>query len=194
MKTMGALIKKMTIIIIIVGIALLLFCLYAHVQIKKTANRTTPQDMPYIIVLGAKVNGDEMSLSLLYRAKKALTYLQDNPQTKVIASGGQGAGEDISEAAALKQYFIEKGIDEERILVEDQSTSTYENLAFVKELYGIEEAVITSNDFHLYRAIENAKDVGIKGYPLAAKTPNIVKWKLYIREYAAILKLKLTGD
>lgn len=158
-----------------------------------TAKETPPDKVPHLVILGAKVNGTDMSLSLLYRANKALEYLKDNPVTKVIVTGGQGPGEDITEAEALRRFLEENGIEPERILLEDKSTSTYENLKFTKELYNIDEAVIVSNDFHLYRAIELAENVGIKGYPLAAKTPKVVQFTLQLREYAAILKMKITG-
>lgn len=164
-----------------------------HIQMIKTANQTPPANIPYLIVLGAKVNGEEMSLSLLNRAKTALSYLEDNPNTIVIVTGGKGKGENMTEAEALRRFFIENHINENRILVEDRSTSTYENLKFTKELYAIDEAVIVSNDFHLYRATTFANKVGIIGYPLAAETPKIVKATLFIREYAAVVKMKLVG-
>lgn len=160
-----------------------------HIQIVKTAQQTPPSNIPYLIVLGAKVNGEEMSLSLQYRAKTALAYLVDNPKTVVIVTGGKGKGENITEAEALRRFFIENHINENRILVEDRSTSTYENLKFTKELYKIDEAVIVSNDFHLYRATTFANKVGITGYPLAAETPKVVKATLFIREYAAVIKM-----
>ncbi|MDY0395908.1 YdcF family protein [Virgibacillus halophilus] len=102
-------------------------------------------------------------------------------------------GEDVTEAQAIASYLVNHGIDEERILLEKESTSTSENLLFSKQLYPIKEAVIVSNDFHLFRATSEADKIGIKAYPLAAKTPTAVKWKLYIREYAAILKMTITG-
>lgn len=159
----------------------------------ETAKRTPPDHVPYLIILGAKVNGTEMSLALLYRANKALEYLKKNPTTKVVVTGGQGPGEEITEAEALQSYLLENGIESNRILIEDQSTSTYENLKFTRELYNIREAVIVSNDFHLYRAIELAEKIGIRGFPLAAKTPEVVTFQLHIREYAALLKMKITG-
>lgn len=170
------------------------FISFLHIEMKKTARQSPPPNVPYLIVLGAKVNGEEMSLSLLYRAQKALEYLKENPDTIVIVTGGQGEGEGITEAEALNRFFSENGIDEDRILKEDRSTSTYENVKFTKELYDIEEAVIVSNDFHLYRSIILADKVGIKGYPLAAETPRVVKTSLFIREYAAILKMKIFGS
>ncbi len=171
----------------------ILLVLYFNYQITSTAKETPPDNIPYLIILGAKVNGSEMSLALLYRANKALEYLKQNQHTKVIVTGGQGPGEDITEAEALRRYLDENGIPSERILIENRSTSTYENLKFTKELFDIDQAVIVSNDFHLYRAIELAENVGIKGYPLAAKTPEVVKIPMKLREYAAIFKMKITG-
>ncbi|UII57927.1 YdcF family protein [Cytobacillus spongiae] len=180
-------------IIITLFISLLAYIAFAHLHIIETAKKATPKNLPYLIVLGAKVNGEEMSLSLLYRAETALTYLTDNPSTKVVVTGGKGPGEDITEAEALNRFFREKGIDESRILIEDQSTSTYENMKFTKDLFEIEEAVIVSNDFHLYRAISLADNIGIKGYPLAAETPSAVKAYNYLREYLAVLKMYILG-
>ncbi|MDY0406350.1 YdcF family protein [Virgibacillus sp. 179-BFC.A HS] len=172
----------------------LLFCIYAHYQIKKTAAKQPPPKMDYVIILGAKVNGTVMSKSLLYRVQMATNYLNENPQAKVIATGGMGKSEDVTEAKAIADYLIAHGISKDRILLEERSTSTKENLEFTKRLYPVKEAVIVSNDFHLYRSVENAKALGIKAYPLAAKTPKAVAWKLYLREYAAILKMKITGQ
>ena len=181
------------IIIIAIVIIPVLLVLFFHYQMTATAKKTPPEDVPYLIILGAKVNGTQMSLALLNRANKALEYLKENPQTKAVVTGGQGPGEEITEAEALYQYLSENGIEAERILLEDQSTSTYENLKFTKDLYQIDEAVIVSNDFHLYRSIELAEKVGIRGFPLAAETPKVVTVQLYIREYAALLKMLITG-
>lgn len=164
---------------------------FAHFQITNTAKKAPPNNISHLIVLGAQVKGKKMSLSLANRAKAALDYLEKHPETNVIVTGGQGEGEDISEAEALKRYFLENGIKESRILIEDRSTTTIENIRFAKELYKIDEAIIVSNDFHLYRALKIAKKEGINGYPLAAETPNIAKPKMYVREYAALLKFYL---
>lgn len=186
--------KKILIILCVAVVLPVIIASVLHNEIIKTAKSTPPSKVPYLIVLGAKVNGEEMSLSLLYRAEKALEYLEENPRTVVIVTGGQGKGEDITEAEALWRFFVERGISEDRILKEDLSTSTYENLQFTKDKYDIDQAVIVSNDFHLYRSIELANKVEIKGYPLAADTPKVVKTTLFLREYAAIIKMKIFGS
>ncbi|MED3792536.1 YdcF family protein [Niallia alba] len=170
----------------------IIYVSYTYMKIKQTASIKPPKNVSYIIVLGAKVNGDQLSKALLYRAETAFDYWEKNQSSTIIVTGGKGNGEEMTEAAALLNFFIEQGVPKERILVEDKSTSTYENLQYTKTLFSINEAVIVSNDFHLFRALEIAKELKITAYPLAAKTPKSVKLVLYFREYAAIMKMRFT--
>lgn len=84
----------------------------------------------FIIVLGAQVRGDTPSVTLQYRLESAYDYLMVNPQTKAVLSGGQGPDEIMTEAEAMRRYLVGKGIEEERLILEEQSTSTYENLKY----------------------------------------------------------------
>ena len=184
---------KWKVIVLIVCLLVIGYIGFTYFQIKHTANEKPPNNVPFLIILGAKVKGDQMSKALYERAKTGLVYLEKNPSTKVIVTGGQGLDEKISEAEAVRRFLAENGIDNDRILIENKSVTTYENIKFSKKRYGAKEAVIVSNDFHLYRAIKLAEELGVKSYPLAAPTPNVVKGKLYAREYLAILKWRITG-
>ncbi|WLR51739.1 YdcF family protein [Bacillus tianshenii] len=176
--------------VLIIPVILLLYILPVHIAIQGAAGNEPKKDAAYLIVLGAKVNGEQMSHVLTNRAKAAVAYLQENPDTKVIATGGQGKGEDITEAEAVSRYLIKQGIDEKRIIKEERSTSTYENLTFAKAFMKEEdnEVVIVSNDFHVYRALKIANRLDIEAEPLAAETPLIARPQLYVREYAAVAK------
>ena len=151
----------------------------------------------YVVVLGAKVKpGGIPSLSLKYRLDVALDYLQKHPSVKAIVTGGQGADEDRTEASVMAAYLIEHGIDQNRIMLEDQSTSTYENLLYAKELLPKEVTSITiiSNDFHLKRAVILAGKVGLQADVLAAPTPKSVNTKSRIRERLALIKAYVKGQ
>ncbi|WP_260397985.1 YdcF family protein [Peribacillus simplex] len=167
---------------------------FLHMKIQESIHQQIPENADYLIILGARVKGSIPSLSLQYRIDKAAEYLTANKHTLAIVSGGKGPGEDISEAKAMQQGLIAQGIEEARIMMEDKSTTTYENIVFSKELIPDTAAsgLIVSNDFHIYRAVEIARKEGLNMKGMPAKTPKVSLLKSYTREYLAITKYYLT--
>ena len=155
------------------------------------------ENLDYIIVLGAHVNGTRLSKALLERARRALEYLEKNPETKAVLSGGQGEGESISEAQAMSIYLQEHGISSDRLIMEDRSTNTKENLDFSLEKIGTLEASVgvVTNHFHVFRGVAIGKKCGCKNiYPIPSRYRS---WRLLIyipREILAIIKDKLVGN
>lgn len=143
-----------------------------------------------VIVLGCKVNSNGPSLSLLKRLEAAYDYLRENPELYCILSGGQGSDEHISEAQAMYDWLTERGIDKKRLYLEDKSESTYENLAFSKEITkkeGLPEAVtLITNDFHQYRAQKIAERYYREVYGVSGDTPLYLLPMYYIRELGGI--------
>lgn len=175
-------------IIVIVGIAI--FTTMECMIISKM-NSKAADDADYIVVLGAQVRGERITKSLAKRLDAAYDYLIENEDTKVICTGGQGAGEDISEAFAEKRYLMEKGIAEDRIIMEDKSTSTYENLKFTLEIIGDKDAkiAIVTNNFHVYRAVLLGKYVGFKNVDgIAGDSDNRLLLNYMVREGLALFK------
>lgn len=167
---------------------------FLHMKIQESIHQQIPENADYLIILGARVKGSIPSLSLQYRIDKAAEYLTANKHTLAIVSGGKGPGEDISEAKAMQQGLIAQGIEEARIMMEDKSTTTHENIVFSKELIPDTAAsgLIVSNDFHIYRAVEIARKEGLNMKGMPAKTPTVSLLKSYTREYLAITKYYLT--
>lgn len=159
-------------------------------------NEKPDKDLDYIIVLGAQVRGNTITKSLKQRLDTAYDYALDNEETIIIVSGGQGVGENISEALAMKNYLAEKGIATDRIIMEDKSTSTKENMDYSKELLGEYETVgIVTNGFHVYRAIKIAKKAGISGVSGISAPTNRILWLNYVvRECFALVKEVLVGN
>lgn len=149
----------------------------------------------YAIILGAKVNGETPSLSLLYRLEAARDYALEYPQVTLVLSGGQGEGEHITEAEAMRRYLTENGIAEDRLVLETASTSTYENIQFslAEIAEEIDQITIITSDFHLTRAKWLAKGLGLEADVVAAKTPEVVERQLRLRERLALLKTKIVG-
>lgn len=185
--------KVLNVIIGIIALGILSFVILetviiaSAISIKKT-------DSDYIVVLGAGLRGDIPSLTLLQRLDKSLEYVKNNPDIKIVVSGGQGQGETITEAEAMKRYLIKQGVNEERIIKEDKSTNTFENLKFtakiLKEMDKTQNFKITivTSDFHVFRAKFLAARHGFKadGYGVISEPVLIPTY--YVREYFAVVK------
>ncbi len=144
----------------------------------------------YIIILGAGLNGDKVSLTLSERLDKGIELATKHTNSKVIVSGGQGFGETITEAEAMKRYMINKGIVAERIIEEDRATSTLENIIYSKELMHDEKAVVAliTSEFHMFRARLIAKFNGLRTFGVPSPTPFYLLPNSCLREYFAIIK------
>lgn len=120
------------------------------------ASHTLQDENATVIVLGCKINGDQPSLMLARRLNAAYAFLSEHPNAKCIVTGGQGADEIMPEGEAMKAYLVKKGLDEQRVFVEDQSTGTRENIAFAVKIIERENlsknAAIATDDFHQWRA------------------------------------------
>ena len=151
----------------------------------------------YMIVLGAQWKQSGPSYVLQKRLDKAITYLEQNPETIVIVSGGQGSNEPIAEAEGMKGYLMEKGIAEERILTENKSANTCQNLAYSSQLLDKENdsVVLVTNNFHMYRALSIAKKQGylqIEGLS-AGSYPAMLPNNL-LREFFGVIKDFFVGN
>lgn len=158
--------------------------------------QTGKENLDVIIVLGAQVHKTRPSAVLQYRLDKAVEYLNDNPNTICIVSGGQGPNEPFSEGYGMSEYLKNKGIDESRIIIEDKSTSTTENIIYSKQFIDDDASVgIVTNNFHVYRAVRVAKKQGLKNvtgiaaYSVWTFTPNNV-----LREVFGVIKYFIFGE
>ncbi len=151
----------------------------------------TPATQPgYVIVLGAGIKEDgSPTLSLVNRLERGIVYAAEHPDSKIIVSGGQGSNEPMPEAQAMAQYLKNGGVNPERIIIEDKSTSTMENFQYSKALIGEQkEIAFITNDFHVFRACILARRNGFKAYGYGTPTPGIVLVNSYLREFFALMK------
>ena len=196
------------------------FALFGIVEaiVFSAGRKAVPSGADYVIVLGAQVRGEYPTLVLNARIKAAAEYLKENPGAVAVASGGQGTGESISEAEAIKRGLARLGISNQRILIEDASTSTAENLRFsAKVIQGYEQGkieaevpvitgdeavrfvskkvVLVTNDFHVFRAVKLAKNLGYTDVAgLGATDFFAVTIQYYVREFFAIVKEVISGN
>jgi uncharacterized SAM-binding protein YcdF (DUF218 family) len=157
---------------------------------------TSKAGADYIIVLGCQVVGEYASVPLLNRGYTAIGYLKKNPETMAVLTGGQGSGENISEAEALRRLLLENKIDKERILLEDKSKNTRENFIFSNELYDLSDKniIIVTSDYHMLRALSIAKKLkyaSVSGLP--GRSQRSVLPAFLLREYVTVLYYKIFG-
>lgn len=146
-----------------------------------------------VIVLGAQVySAERMGVSLKNRVERACEYLQENPESKCIVTGGQGDNEPCPESLTARNALMRSGIGQERIFSEDKSRNTRENLEYAMEAAkanGLStEVVVVSQSFHLYRAVRLAESAGFTASGLAAETDPIIYPSYYGRELLSLTK------
>ena len=167
-----------------------LILVITEVLIGWSAITATGQPADYVIVLGAQVHADKPSVVLKYRLDEAILYLNENPETVCIVAGGQGKNEPYSEAYGMAQYLMQNGIDKDRILLEDQSKTTEENLRFSRKFLPEDAEVgIITNDFHMFRALQIAQKQGLSDVcGIAADSTKFYLPNNMLREYFAEVK------
>ena len=154
----------------------------------------------YMVVLGAGVRGNVPSLSLQNRIDAAYDYLTEHPDVTAILSGGQGEGENMTEAQCMFDHLTAMGIGSDRLWMEDRATSTWENLNFSLDM--IEEKTgqrpetlgVLSSEYHLFRASLFADACGVEFVGVPAKTTKIsLRVNYFMREVAGVWHYLLLG-
>ncbi len=180
-------------------LAVLFLCVFLLVEaavISGLSAKGEP-DLDYLVVLGAAVKGTEPGEALRLRIKAAARYLEANPRTVAIVSGGRGPGEEITEAECMERELLRLGIPPERIVQENRSRSTAENIRFSYELMSGQTARVgvLSNNFHIFRAVAIARKQG--NHPvcgIAAPYSGVLLPHYMVREFMTLVVDKLRGN
>ena len=149
-------------------------------------------DFDYVIIHGCGLaEGERMTKLLSDRVDKAIQiYRKCRVKPTLIPSGGQGADEKRSEARAMQDYLLEQGIPEEKILLEDESATTRENILNSKALIdrrgGRKKTALVSSNYHVYRCLRIARELGLKCTGIGAKVAFYYWPSALIREFLAI--------
>mgnify|MGYP004476306119 CR=1 FL=1 len=162
------------------------------------AASTPPANLDYIVVLGANLNADgSPKETLRYRLDEAAAYLERNPETTCVVSGGQGPDEPCSEAESMARYLEAAGVNASRVILEDRSTTTAENLRFSAALLDSPDASVgvVTNDFHVLRATRIARRQGLTSvYGISAPTNPLYLPQACVRECVALAKDAMVGN
>jgi len=186
--------------IIITGIAaVLIFSAFLGFYGRRT---TATFDEDVAIVLGAGSRNGEPLSTLARRLDAAVSYHRQNPDAFIIVSGGIGHQADISDAYIMAQYLIDRGVDPGRIALEGMAYSTYANMRYsqaiidahyVSALINAKNAVVITSDFHMYRSVHFARQVGLTATMYPAGVPWYAVPLAYVREVASVIKMWVIG-
>lgn len=168
-----------------------LMAIYSLSAILNLIHLKKNRNADYIVVLGSGIIGKKVTPLLAARIERGMELLYSNPNAVLIMSGGQGPGEDIPESVAMAAYAVGKGVDAERIIMEQKSVSTEENLLFSRKLIDKEapKIVIVTTAYHVFRALILAKQQGLKCVGFGAKTKWYFTLNALIREFVGYLRL-----
>lgn len=157
--------------------------------------RSLPRKRQYefIVIHGAGLNGTELTPLLRGRVDRAYDlWIKQEKRGIFIPSGGQGSDEEISEAEAMARYLRSRGVSDSSIVVEDHSTTTWENLTYSRDLIARlsdgapRRAALVTSDYHVFRTALYARAVGFRADGLGSKTAGYYFPTAFIREFIAI--------
>lgn len=193
-------VKITEVILIFLFVIISIPCLYFIL----TPDQNPQPNADYVFLLGGGIDKNGvLPTNVLYRCETAVNYLQNNPNTQVIVTGGTLKFLPFPEAPAIKAALEEKGISSDRIIIEAQALDTIQNFQYSLDLIITlenitkEEAlnksvVVVTNNFHLTRALRLAQRIGFTNiHGLAAKTAWYMVPHMYLREIGAYIKLQL---
>ncbi|MBO5196692.1 MAG: YdcF family protein [Clostridia bacterium] len=181
------------------AISFVVMCLYIS---DVNSRQVTPDNLEndaVILVYGAGLQGERPGKALQKRLNTALELYESSEGATIIVSGGQGDNEVRSEAEAMKEYLCERGVPEEKVLMEDKSRNTVQNINYsfeiIKEV-GLEDSTVVSvsNAFHIPRIILLCEKLGYESVPALAPDPDSrFIFATLVREYMSYVKLILFG-
>ena len=154
------------------------------------ANSRQSGNADYVLVLGSKLENNEMTVFMKNILDETITYMQENTSTIAVLCGGVTKGNTESEANVMRKYLINAGIPESRLILEDNSTDTIENIHNAKQYIssGKKKVVITTN-FNSYRAAEICRQEGMIVKTVGASTPIAYLPDRILHEKISLIKL-----
>lgn len=158
---------------------------------------TEKENLP-VLILGSKVDGTKPSADLQKRIDTAADWLLSHPNSVAVACGGKGTGEEVMEAEVIREKLLERGIKPDRILLENRSVNTEQNLFYAQKVLlennlPSKEVLLLTDDYHLYRALLIAKQNGLTAWGISVSTPPLVFPALFARELFAVTKYFVFG-
>ena len=174
-KPMKKLIKRAFVVLVILGVAGIV-CLAAvnTYMIKSTEKRiltwkeASSLGADCILVLGAGVHPDGKPSNMLEdRLLRGIELYEAGASEKLLMSGDHGR-KNYDEVNAMKQFAVDRGVPSEDVFMDHAGFSTYESMYRARDVFEAEKIIIVTQQYHLYRALYAAKQLGLDAYGVAS--------------------------
>ncbi len=124
---------------------------------------STADRADHAIVLGMALENGEPTPDLIKRLDTAQAYLEKYPEAKLVLTGGNADGSGRTEADVMRDILTERGVNEERLILEDRAGTTKENFANIARMIPKDEPVVMiTSGYHMDRAVRNAAEEGFE--------------------------------
>jgi uncharacterized SAM-binding protein YcdF (DUF218 family) len=180
--------------------AAILLAAWTPLEIAVFAQRSSNGPADAAVVLGAAVFGDKPSPVFEERIRHAVNLYKGGQVRTLVMTGGMGPGDRLTEAEAARQWSLGQGVPSDAILVEPNSRTTQENLAYALPLlkqHGLEQVLLVSDPLHMRRAAAIARRLGIEAASSPTPTSRYVGWKSWsgflIGESYYLTRCRVTG-
>lgn len=185
--------KKIIIIIVSIIITIIILTLSINIYIylttkDKIIKLSDVKDIDYMLVLGAKVNGNKPSLMLKDRLDKAIEVYNQNNNIKIILSG-DGRTKEYDEVSVMQEYLLNLGVSKDNIILDKEGLSTSTSIYNLKNNFKVDKVLIVTQEYHLYRSLYISNKLDIESYGISAKKENYHGWLFReVREILARVK------
>lgn len=185
--------KKIIIIIVSIIITIIILTLSINIYIylttkDKIIKLSDVKDIDYMLVLGAKVNGNKPSLMLKDRLDKAIEVYNQNNNIKIILSG-DGRTKEYDEVSVMQEYLLNLGVSKDNIILDKEGLSTSNSIYNLKNNFKVDKVLIVTQEYHLYRSLYISNKLDIGSYGISAKKENYHGWLFReVREILARVK------
>ena len=137
-------------------------------RIMTAEEAATLNDVDCILVLGCQVKADGVPSHMLEdRLRRGVELYKAQAAPKLLMSGDHGQ-DNYNEVGTMKQYAIDNSIPSSDVFMDHAGFSTYESMYRAKEIFGVKKVIIITQEYHLYRALYIADQMGIEAYGVAA--------------------------
>ena len=165
--------KKLFKIVLIAALAVIMAVLIINGVVRHSAMPyvlepvEVANDYDCILVLGCGVVGKTPSPMLQDRLLTGIALYEKGAAPKLLMSG-DNSKIDYDEVNVMKNFAIDAGIDSENIFMDHAGLSTYESMYRAKEIFGAKKVLIVTQSYHLYRAVYDARALGLDAYGVAS--------------------------